>query len=123
MAAISKNARVCKTCGSPIDETSGDFGCMVCLLDAGLDAETEPIDASCASVPDEVGVYTIEHRIDGSVWELGHGAMGVTYLAVDKLLDRRVALKIINSNLGSHSAEARAAAALRHPSVATVYQF
>src|SRR5215469_4807883 len=131
MAATGENARLCETCGSPIDETSGVFGCMVCLLDAGLSAETEQIDKSRASVADEVGVYTIEHRIDGSVWELGHGAMGVTYLAVDKLLDRRVALKIINTNLGSHSAEARerfmrearAAAALRHPNVATVYQF
>jgi TolB-like protein/cytochrome c-type biogenesis protein CcmH/NrfG len=131
MAAPGKNARLCETCGSAIDETSADFGCMVCLLDAGLDAETDRIDESCASVLDEVGVYTIEHRVDGSAWELGHGAMGVTYLAVDKLLDRRVALKIINSNLGSHSAEARerfmrearAAAVLRHPNVATVYQF
>ena len=104
---------------------------MVCLLDAGLDAESEQIDVSHVSVPDEVGVYAIERRSDGSAWELGHGAMGVTYLAVDKLLDRRVALKIINSNLGSHSAEARerfmrearAAGALRHPNVATVYQF
>src|SRR5215471_2851089 len=131
MSAIGKNARVCETCGSPIDETSVDFGCMVCLLDAGLDAETAQVDGSCASATDELGVYTIEHRIDGSLWELGRGAMGVTYLAVDKLLDRRVALKIINRNLGSHSAEARerfmrearAAAALRHPNVATVYQF
>jgi len=51
MAAIGKTARVCETCGSPIDETSGDFGCMVCLLDAGLSAETEQIDESCAPVP------------------------------------------------------------------------
>src|SRR5215469_8890160 len=131
MAATGENARLCETCGSPIDETSGVFGCMVCLLDAGLDADTEQINESCASQPDEIGIYTIEHRVDGSLWELGHGAMGVTYLAVDKLLDRPVALKIINSNLGSRSAEARerfmrearAAAALRHPNVATVYQF
>src|SRR5262245_50252754 len=131
MAAIGKNARFCETCGSTIDEGSGDLGCMICLLDAGLDTEPEQIDESRASPPDELGVYTIEHRLDGSFWELGHGAMGVTYLAVDKLLDRPVALKIINSNLGSRSAEARerfmrearAAAALRHPNVATVYQF
>src|SRR5262245_44498154 len=131
MAAIGKNARFCETCGSTIDESSADLGCMICLLDAGLDAEREQIDESCASPPEDVGNYTIEHRVDGSFWELGHGAMGVTYLAVDKLLDRRVALKIINSNLGSRSAEARerfmrearAAAALRHPNVATVYQF
>ncbi len=104
---------------------------MICLLDAGLDAETEQIEDSDGLLSDDVGVYTIERRVDGSFWELGHGAMGVTYLAVDQLLDRPVALKIINSNLGSRSAEARerfmrearAAAALRHPNVATVYQF
>ena len=84
-----------------------------------------------ASAPDQLGAYTIEHHADGSAWELGHGAMGVTYRAIDKALDRPVALKIINTDRGSHSAEARerfmrearAAAALRHPNVATVYQF
>jgi hypothetical protein len=131
MAAIGKNAHLCGTCGSTIDESSGDLGCMICLLDAGLDAETEQIEHSDELLSDDVGVYTIEHRIDGSVWELGRGAMGVTYLAIDKLLDRPVALKIINTNRGSRSGEtrerfmreARAAAALRHPNVATVYQF
>ncbi len=78
-----------------------------------------------------LGAYTIEHHADGSAWELGRGAMGVTYRAIDKPLDRPVALKIISTDPGSHSAEARerfmrearAAAALRHPNVATVYQF
>jgi serine/threonine-protein kinase len=57
--------------------------------------------------------------------------MGVTYRAIDKVLDRPVALKIISTELHSRNAEAterftreaRAAAALRHPNVATVYQF
>jgi serine/threonine protein kinase/tetratricopeptide (TPR) repeat protein len=132
MAAISKSARVCETCGSPIDTTSsGDLGCMVCLFDAALDRDAEESDLTFASAPDHLGVYTIQHRVDGSAWELGHGAMGITYRAIDKVLDRSVALKIINTNLGSRSAEARkrfmrearAAAALRHPNVATVYQF
>jgi serine/threonine protein kinase len=132
MPAIEESARVCETCGSPVDTTSsGDFGCMVCLLDVGLDAGAEASDVALASAPEQVGSYTIEHRADGSVWELGRGAMGVTYRAIDKLLDRPVALKIINTDLGSRSAEARerfmrearAAAALRHPNVATVYQF
>src|ERR1700756_2400649 len=131
MHAISKSARVCETCGSPIDETSSDLGCMVCLIDAGLAAEAEQSDGAFASAPDDLGAYAIEHHTDGSAWELGHGAMGVTYRAIDKLLDRRVALKIINTNLGSRSAEARerfmhearAAAALRHENIATVFQF
>jgi serine/threonine protein kinase/Tfp pilus assembly protein PilF len=130
--AISKNARVCEICGSPIETTSaGDLGCIACLIGTGLDAEAEQSDSAFASAPDQLGAYTIEHHADGSVWELGHGAMGVTYRAVDKALNRPVALKIINTDRAAHSAEARerfmrearAAAALRHPNVATVYQF
>ncbi len=101
------------------------------MLGAGLDAEAEQSDTAFASAPDQLGAYTIEHHADGSAWELGRGAMGVTYRAIDKALDRRVALKIINIDRGSRNAEARerfmrearAAAALRHPNVATVYQF
>jgi serine/threonine protein kinase/Tfp pilus assembly protein PilF len=132
MSAISKSARVCETCGSPIDTTSaGDLGCIACLIGTGLDAEAELADTAFASAPDQLGAYTIEHHADGTAWELGRGAMGVTYRAIDKPLDRPVALKIINTDGQSHSAEARerfmrearAAAALRHPNVATVYQF
>jgi len=132
MSVVSKSARVCETCGSPIETTSaGDLGCIACLIATGLDAEEEQSDTAFASAPDQLGAYTIERRADGSAWELGRGAMGVTYRAIDKALDRPVALKIINTDRRSRSAEARerfmrearAAAALRHPNVATVYQF
>ena len=101
------------------------------MIATGLDSEAEQSNTAFASAPDQLGAYTIEHHADGSAWELGHGAMGVTYRAIDKALDRPVALKIINTDRGSHNAEARerfmrearAAAALRHPNVATVYQF
>src|SRR5204863_9929473 len=57
--------------------------------------------------------------------------MGVTYRATDTTLQRKVALKIIKSDVGERSAdarerfmrEARAAAALRHENIATVFQF
>src|SRR5262249_285004 len=132
MSPITNIARVCETCGSPIETTSaGDLGCIACLIATGLDAEAEQSDSAFAAEPDQLGAYTIEHHADGSAFELGHGAMGVTYRAIDKALDRPVALKIINTDGGSRSAEARerfmrearAAAALRHPNVATVYQF
>jgi len=132
MPAISKSARVCETCGSPIETTSaGDLGCINCLLGAGLDVDAKQTEGAIGATPDQLGAYTIEHRADGSAWELGRGAMGVTYRAIDKALDRPVALKIISANRGTHSAEARerfmrearAAAALRHPNVAIVYQF
>ena len=132
MSPITNSARICETCGSPIETTSaGDLGCIVCLIATGLDAVAEQGEAPFASVPDQLGAYTIDHHADGSAWELGHGAMGVTYRAIDKALDRPVALKVINTDRGRYSAEARerfmrearAAAALRHPNVATVYQF
>ena len=72
--------------------------------------------------------FVITRRADGSLWELGRGAMGVTYKAFDTNLRADVALKVINSHyLNSDTArqrflrEARAAASLRHPNVATVF--
>jgi serine/threonine protein kinase len=78
------------------------------------------------------GDFEVEQDADGVCCELGHGAIGVTYLAADKVLRRRVALKVIEvpaAARGSQAVrerflrEARAAAALRHPNVAAVFQF
>jgi serine/threonine protein kinase/TPR repeat protein len=72
--------------------------------------------------------FELLRREDGSPYELGRGAMGITYKAFDTNLRCHVALKVINSAyLKSETAqqrflrEARAAAALRHPNVATVF--
>jgi serine/threonine protein kinase len=72
--------------------------------------------------------FVIMRHADGSLWELGRGAMGVTYKAFDTNLRSDVALKVINPQfLNSETArqrflrEARAAASLRHPNVATVF--
>jgi serine/threonine protein kinase len=72
--------------------------------------------------------YEVLRRADGSLWELGRGAMGITYKAFDTNLHCPVALKVINSTyLQNETArqrfirEARAAAALRHPNVASVF--
>ena len=61
--------------------------------------------------------------------KLGEGGMGVVYRATDLALRRDVALKFIRdpgvAGSDAHSrfmAEARAAAALNHPSICTVYQ-
>ncbi len=72
--------------------------------------------------------FEVLRNDDGSLFELGRGAMGITYKAFDTNLRCYVALKVINSAyLNSEVArqrflrEARAAAALRHPNVATVF--
>jgi len=107
---------------------------MSCLLRAGIGSEEETVHDPTPNAFDNgkhFGVYEIDHREDGSVYELGRGAMGVTYRATDTTLQRKVALKIIQTDIAERSAdvrerfmrEARAAAALRHENIATVYQF
>ena len=72
--------------------------------------------------------YEVLRRDDGSLYELGRGAMGITYKAFDTNLRCTVALKVINgAYLNSEVArqrfvrEARAAARLSHPNVAAVF--
>src|SRR4029453_14134567 len=114
---------VCSVCGEPLN-AKGD--CVACLL---RNLEETLFQAKPFALV--FGDFEVERRADGSYWELGRGGMGVTYLAKDKVLHRKVALKIIETptvltERGSQNArerflrEARAAAALRHPNVAAV---
>jgi serine/threonine protein kinase len=72
--------------------------------------------------------YEVLRREDGSLFELGRGAMGITYKAFDTNLRCPVALKVINAaSIHSDVArqrfvrEARSAAQLRHRHVASVF--
>jgi serine/threonine protein kinase len=72
--------------------------------------------------------YQLLTYSDGSLMELGRGAMGVTYKAFDTNLHCDVALKVITASLlDSENAaerflrEARVAARLRHRNVASVF--
>jgi serine/threonine-protein kinase len=69
---------------------------------------------------------------DGSRYEtkamLGRGGMGAVYKAWDRLLEREVAYKVLTESLSNDPSareqllnEARAAAALNHPNIVTVY--
>jgi serine/threonine protein kinase/tetratricopeptide (TPR) repeat protein len=135
MQSPSQQILTCPICGGALEETSGGgFGCMICLLRAGIGSEEEVSQDSTNEALEgdgHFGVYEIDRREDGSLYELGRGAMGVTYRATDTTLRRKVALKIIKIDVVKRSVEsrerfmreARAAAALRHENIATVYQF
>lgn len=91
--------------------------------DAPKSSPLKPLDII---VPDEIGRYTIGHRI-------GSGTCGVVHLALDNVLSREVAVKL--SPIGSaefstgkvpgaqraYQTEIVAAGRLRHPNIVTVY--
>ena len=130
------NRRICSVCGSGF--SGGLKFCPVCMLGMGVKGEIELEEASWEVVPSasasEVPSQRFEHyevlvSEDGKPIELGRGAMGVTYKAFDMNLHCPVTLKVISERyLGDESAqlrflhEARAAASVRHPNVASVFQ-
>jgi serine/threonine protein kinase/TolB-like protein len=63
------------------------------------------------------------------VSKIGEGGMGEVYLAQDTKLDRKVALKILPADLAANqdrmrrfTQEAKSAAALNHPNIATIHE-
>ena len=82
-------AAVCSVCGEPLGR-KGE--CFACLLRTGLDEADQPVASEVAALFDD---FEIARREDGSLWELGRGAMGVTYRATEMTLHRNVALKVI----------------------------
>ncbi|MEP6742900.1 MAG: protein kinase [bacterium] len=83
-----------------------------------------------------ISLSTFEQRADSRIShyrilkKLGAGAMGEVYLAEDSRLDRKVAVKLLGDRFSSDEdllqrfiREAKAASALNHPNILTVYDF
>jgi serine/threonine protein kinase len=111
--------------------------CPVCMLRKALAGGVE---SGASSASEDTVKPTPEQAVqrfenyelvtgeDEKPVELGRGAIGVTYKAVDVDLHCPVTLKVINERyLGDETAqlrflrEARAAASVRHPNVASVF--
>jgi len=95
-------------------------------------AETalESSDHSDTPASETFGRFHILRHPDGSLFRLGKGGMGVTYKAIDSLLNRPVALKVIAAELlrspqakNRFLREAQSAALIQHPHVATIFDF
>src|SRR5262245_11237348 len=126
--------RTCPSCGHELPEAM-EF-CPVCMLRKGLVGGVESggssFEEATKPAPEQM-VRRFEHYElvvgeDGKPVELGRGSMGVTYKAFDVDLRCPVTLKVISEKyLGDESArlrflrEARAAASVRHPNVASVF--
>jgi eukaryotic-like serine/threonine-protein kinase len=125
--------RLCPVCHAPMMAgRSGEF-CPICMLREGLEedvaAEKESFTGSASLSPDHgFEHYELALTAEGTPVELGRGAMGITYKAFDLELRCPVALKVIGERyVGDEGArrrflrEARAAASVRHPNVASVF--
>ncbi|MFZ0504961.1 MAG: protein kinase [Chthoniobacterales bacterium] len=119
--------RYCRGCHKSINPNASFYGyCLDCLLMPLFDFA----DLDEENVENQFEPYKILTHPDGSFVELGRGAMGITYQAVDTTLQFPVALKVIDfkaagveSNRERFLREARAAAKLRHPNVASVLYY
>ena len=73
-----------------------------------------------AAIPSHIGIFEV-------LREIGAGGMGAVYLGRDPELNRQVAIKVIKERVRDQEIldrffrEARAAAALRHPNIITIY--
>jgi serine/threonine protein kinase len=87
-----------------------------------LDCHLSTANGGVTMVGQTVGKYRIVSR-------LGRGGMGTVYKAVDETLEREVAIKVLNPDLGDPEilkrfrAEAITLARLNHPNIATLYEF
>lgn len=109
--------------GATTDTAKGGAKNKASAEESGKAARLKPLDIV---VPDEIGRYTIGHRI-------GSGTCGVVHLSLDNVLGREVAVKL--SPIGSteissgkvpgaqraYQTEIVAAGKLRHPNIVTVY--
>jgi hypothetical protein len=125
--------RTCPSCGNEL--SAGMEFCPVCMLRGALPGTAsgestfeEAVKPAPDQPPKRFDHYELVTGEDGKPVELGRGAMGVTYKAFDINLHCPVTLKVISDRyLGDESArlrfirEARAAASVRHPNVASVF--
>jgi serine/threonine protein kinase len=137
-----REIRTCPTCGTKFSAISDSGMCPVCILLGSVGEKSAAVESPIPAPGSELDSAKTEHLSnvrrfenyevmldeDGKPLELGRGAMGITYKAFDVDLHCPVTLKVISERyLGDHSArlrflrEARAAASVRHPNVASVF--
>jgi hypothetical protein len=136
VGSVQQQARTCPVCGTKFFAIADGRFCPVCILNRAFGAESpatgEPGSVSGLAATTEQAErgsqvrrfenYEVMLGDDGRPIELGRGAMGITYKALDVDLRCPVTLKVISERyLGDESAqlrflrEARAAAGVGRP--------
>jgi putative intracellular protease/amidase/predicted Ser/Thr protein kinase len=131
-AHISRCSACCAKLANIPDDT------LVCRLRAGATLHATPAQTQIPPVPASIVSGTTadlvmpeelrNHPRYQVVRRLGEGGMGVVFQAVHRMMERDVALKVINSSLISHPGaverfqmEVKAAAKLQHPNIVVAH--
>ena len=125
-----RDAYLASECGADEDIAREVHELLACQVEAGTflerpaiedEAPAEPIDESILGSAPTIGHYRVFEK-------LGSGGMGVVYRAEDLRLHRFAAIKFLSGNLTADPEslnrfrrEARAASALNHPNICTIY--
>jgi hypothetical protein len=131
-----REIRVCGACGSKFSAAGENEFCPVCMLrealaggvESGESFSENPVKSTPKDAAQRFDHYELLRSEDGTPVELGRGAMGITYKAFDVDLRCMVTLKVISAKYLDDALarlrflrEARAAASVRHPNVASVF--
>ena len=134
----AREIRACTVCGARFSALADSESCPMCVLRQALAGGVESNESSSEDAakplperpPRRFDHYQVAIHADGTNVELGRGAMGITLKAFDAVLGNEVALKVIDARIAAHPEarerflrEARAAARLRHPNVASVFYY
>ena len=100
---VAREIRCCPTCGARFSATAENQSCPVCLLRGARNEAVESDQSVCertvepapGDATQRFKHYEVTFGEDGGPLELGSGAMGITYKAVDVDLQCPVTLKVI----------------------------
>lgn len=110
-----------------VDAKYRDLGDRISSIDSRISKVGLQAHSGSSSEAMNMVVNTLKERYDIES-ELGRGGMGVVYLARDKQLDRRVALKFLGALVDNSKEyrqrfirEAQTAAKINHPNIVSIY--
>lgn len=117
----------CPRCGKALPAGHAGGNCAACLMhsalfDSGENLNSDPGGESAETIPPEIGGFEI-------LGEIGRGGTGIVYKAMQRSVNRLVALKTLNSAALSRREdferlriEAEAVGRLEHPQIVPLYE-
>ena len=126
---MNTNPNICESCGTSLSIDAASGLCPRCLMAGAMQPTVAEPAGHVEPPPPLTDVQAAFPQME-ILALIGHGGMGVVYKARQKSLDRIVALKLLTPERVTDAKfaerfeqEAKALAALNHPSIVTIHEF